>query len=256
MESIEDKMKMRNRVDKLDDQDKGSRISENRSKIHELANEENIARKRIQERIEKEGRNVSVGSPLVGDLANLHSTETLKRMETEKELWLDGLTGLRNRKALEGEVPGLLSRIFKREGKDCSLLFLDLDLFKKINDTHGHLAGDTVLKEFAILVKNAVRESDIAYRWGGEEFAIFLPDAGSGGASEVAERIRNELEKHVFNVIDKEGRAVELKITISAGCATASSADPDFDKETKPEDIFKLAARTPCGLAAGYSQNL
>ncbi len=237
MESINHKMKMRGRVDRLDEHDKEGRISENGTKIHTLAKKEDMIRKRIKRRLGKENIESSIGSPLVSYLADMHSTEILKTMETEKKLWLDDLTGLRNRKALRAEVPGILSRILKREGKDCSFLFLDLDYFKKINDVYGHLAGDMALKEFANLIKGEIRESDIAYRWGGEEFTVFLPDANLEGAKEVAERIRNKVARHIFKISNKKGKPVNLKITVSIGCA--STGRIGFDKEAESKDILK-----------------
>lgn len=93
-----------------------------------------------------------------------------------------------------------------------ALLMLDLDHFKKVNDTFGHVTGDAVLRSFAEIVVHAIRENDLAFRYGGEEFAVILPATGGDGAREVAERIRKDTEAALFRDGDNE-----LKITVSIG---------------------------------------
>lgn len=97
-------------------------------------------------------------------------------------------------------------------GEGLALLMLDLDNFKKVNDTYGHVAGDAVLKSFAQVVLNAIRENDIVFRYGGEEFAVILPSTDSHGAMAVAERIRQDIEAAIF----RDG-GVTLKVTVSIG---------------------------------------
>jgi diguanylate cyclase (GGDEF)-like protein len=129
---------------------------------------------------------------------------------TERSAVTDGLTGLFNHayflQSLRQEV--LRS---KRHGLKASLLLLDLDDFKDVNDQRGHVEGDRVLMKAAAIVRDSVREIDIAARYGGEEFAVLLPDTGRLGAFVVAERIRGRIEKRF--------RRKRPRVTVSGGLA-------------------------------------
>lgn len=103
----------------------------------------------------------------------------------------------------------------KRYGHKLSLLMMDLDHFKKLNDTYGHQAGDVVLMETAKVFKRSIRTSDIAARYGGEEFCIMLPETGTSGAMCIADRLRKGVEETLFRFQD-----LELHTTISIGVAT------------------------------------
>jgi diguanylate cyclase (GGDEF)-like protein len=132
---------------------------------------------------------------------------------TERSAISDGLTGLYNHafflQALRREVNRC-----KRHGLTMSLAMFDLDDFKKLNDTRGHLEGDKVLMKAAALVKETLREIDVAARYGGEEFAVILPDTPKEGASIVAERIRARISDHF------KRRRGGPKVTASGGVAT------------------------------------
>ena len=104
---------------------------------------------------------------------------------------------------------------YHRYGQKLSLLMLDIDRFKSVNDRYGHPCGDFVLKELARILKSSVREVDVVARYGGEEFAILLPEADPKAASVVAERIRKAVEAHTFTF-----DGVSLNITISIGVAS------------------------------------
>jgi diguanylate cyclase (GGDEF)-like protein len=99
-----------------------------------------------------------------------------------------------------------------------SLIMLDIDHFKKINDTYGHLCGDEILKSLASLVKSCLRSMDIVARYGGEEFAILLPETGGNEAIQTAERIRRAVEETAFM-----GTEQGLNVTVSLGVATYPS---------------------------------
>jgi two-component system cell cycle response regulator len=103
-----------------------------------------------------------------------------------------------------------------RSGRPLSLLFLDLDGFKAVNDTHGHLFGSRALVEAAAVIRGSARETDVVARFGGDEFALVLPDTGSEGAYAVGERIRERIHAHKFLA----GDGLNLHLTVSVGVAT------------------------------------
>ena len=116
-----------------------------------------------------------------------------------------------------------LSEVLRREGKRAvrskhplSLLFIDLDGFKELNDTHGHLYGSRALVEAGAIIRDCARETDVAARFGGDEFAVVLPDTDSDGAMVVADRVRAQIASHVF--LEAEG--YNFRLTASAGVAT------------------------------------
>ena len=106
----------------------------------------------------------------------------------------DPLTGIANRRGLNGRLKDERARA-RRYDDTFSVLLLDLDHFKRINDTYGHEAGDRVLREVAQLLKEECREPDLAGRWGGEEFMMILPQVDLEGAKDVASRIRERIER-------------------------------------------------------------
>lgn len=128
----------------------------------------------------------------------------------------DSLTGLHNRLYLETHLATLFKRAVERR-RPLSILMTDIDRFKLINDTYGHDGGDEVLREFARRLRRNVRGSDLASRYGGEEFFIVMPDTDSTLASIVAERIRREVASTPF-VINESGTSVPM--TISIGIAS------------------------------------
>ncbi|MFB2683603.1 diguanylate cyclase [Shewanella mangrovisoli] len=128
----------------------------------------------------------------------------------------DRLTGIWNRVRLEDQALLELAK-FERFGHPISLIMLDLDNFKQINDKFGHVTGDLILKEFCAVVQRSIRTTDILARWGGEEFAVLLPNTGFTHATSLAERIRGAVENHEFN----HG----LRITTSAGFSTSHLND-------------------------------
>lgn len=123
----------------------------------------------------------------------------------------DGLTGLLNRKTWEAELQSEYSR-FKRHNHKTSLLMFDIDHFKKVNDGYGHPAGDEVIRQTARILKENLRNIDIAGRYGGEEFAVLLVDTDANGAMVVAERVRIAMETATVRYEE-----LEIKYTISLG---------------------------------------
>ena len=143
-------------------------------------------------------------------------TEYLEKAHTELELLAcqDGLTGILNRREFDRLFPIEFSRAVRYK-HNLSLIMLDLDHFKEVNDKHGHLTGDKVLQTFATLVKKTIRDIDQFARYGGEEFVLILPEADREGACVLAERIRKLVEDTNFGDADGE----PLHVTISAGIA-------------------------------------
>lgn len=133
--------------------------------------------------------------------------------QLEKVSRVDGLTGLYNRRFWEEQFVMEFKRDQRNESPS-ALIMMDIDNFKKVNDTYGHPAGDEVIKALAGIIKKAIRETDIAGRYGGEEFVIMLPDTPVANVEFVAERIRRLVEK--CSVVYDE---INISFTISIGIA-------------------------------------
>ncbi len=152
-------------------------------------------------------------------------TERLRdNMQMSIELAItDGLTGLFNRRYMETHLGTLVDQSAAR-GKPITVLVLDIDYFKAINDSYGHDAGDDVLREFALRVRKATRNIDLACRYGGEEFVIVMPETDMAVATAVAERLRRRIATEPF-AIQKGAR--HLEVTISIGIAALSGVGDD-----------------------------
>lgn len=123
----------------------------------------------------------------------------------------DDLTGLHNRRFIF-EVLGQQLALAERHGWPMALLILDVDHFKRVNDTHGHLVGDRVLRELAACIRSRLRAQDIAGRWGGEEFIVLLPDTDAAGATVLAEDLRLAVMK--LRCLDPQGQPLQLTVSI------------------------------------------
>lgn len=142
----------------------------------------------------------------------------------------DTLTNLYNRRYFEERLEVETQKAFYG-GLPLSLIMVDIDHFKRVNDTFGHTEGDKVLYEIALLLKGSVRKKDTVARYGGEEFILILPEAGLGEASMIAERIRRSVENTPFEI----GQA-QVNLTVSLGI----SSYPGHRAKTK-EDLIKMA---------------
>ena len=151
---------------------------------------------------------------LVGNAVVALENARLHRM-VEQQALVDGLTGLANRRQAEDALTAQLARV-DRSGGSVSLVFADLDNFKDVNDHHGHPFGDVVLCEFGAVLRESAREMDLSARWGGEEFAVILPDTDVDGAAAYAERARSVLRARTL--LAPDGSA--LPLTASFGVAT------------------------------------
>ncbi len=114
----------------------------------------------------------------------------------------DDLTGLYNRRKMDQELEKCLY-IWERYNRPFSIIIIDIDDFKKINDTYGHLIGDMVLEKISKIIRENIRKSDIASRWGGEEFLILLPETNLQNATLVAEAFRRKIEEANFGIDEK-----------------------------------------------------
>ncbi len=134
----------------------------------------------------------------------------------ERQAITDGLTGIFNRRYFDERLAAELHRA-ERYGHPLSLIILDIDHFKTVNDVLGHLGGDAVLCDVAALLRDRVRKIDVVARYGGEEFAVILPETGARGAAYVAEKLRAWIEEHPF---EGEERLPRKVITSSFGVAS------------------------------------
>jgi two-component system, cell cycle response regulator len=144
----------------------------------------------------------------------------------------DPLTGLNNRRYLERRLPAMIETA-RRRGAAVTLMILDIDHFKRINDTYGHEAGDLVLKGFAAELQQIVRGGDLVCRLGGEEFVVAMPGLDATHAARMAERARRTIENKDFPI---GGAAGSVSITVSIGLA-------DLRGEQDPTDLYRRADR-------------
>jgi two-component system cell cycle response regulator len=133
----------------------------------------------------------------------------------------DALTGLFNRRYMESHLGTLIEQAASR-GKPLSALVLDIDYFKSINDSHGHDAGDDVLRDFALRIKRSIRGIDLACRYGGEEFVIVMPETDMAVAAMVAERLRRRIAAEPFAIAQGSR---QIPVTISIGIAGLRGKD-------------------------------
>lgn len=167
-----------------------------------------------------------VADQIASGVANARLYSYVQRQATT-----DGLTGLFNHRTAQEKLAEQL-RVAERYQRKLSLIMLDVDHFKAINDNHGHQAGDAVLKSVAKLIRNACRDVDIPARYGGEEFLLILPEVNQEGAAVLAERIRTRLE-------DEKIRYEDLEISVTASFGIAS-----FPDDSKNQDqLIELADR-------------
>ena len=164
---------------------------------------------------------------------------------------IDGLTGLYNSRMYYSMLTGEITRA-QRHGRPISVLMLDIDYFKRVNDEYGHMAGDRVLERLGLLLKECIRSGDSVCRYGGEEFTIILPELGVEAASETAERLREIVEQTEFDI----GEEHKIKITVSIGFAAFPESAGTAEELTKAADIALYTAKEEGrNRAARYKKN-
>jgi len=172
----------------------------------------------------------SVGS--LRDITDRVEAENAIREEMEKLANTDSLTNLANRRKFFSEMDLELRRINRSES-EVAILLLDIDHFKKINDTYGHDVGDRLLIEMSDVIKSCLRDTDTLARLGGEEFGVILPDTPAQGAFWVGERMRTKIMNHDFSTGSDKS---PVKCSISVGVASAAYGD-----KADSSELFKTA---------------
>lgn len=165
---------------------------------------------------------------VLGNQASSSLANAKFHAEIERMAITDGLTGLFNHRNFQEKLATEFRRL-ERFSDPLSLLLIDIDFFKKINDTYGHPAGDEVLREVSRIISETIRSVDIPARYGGEEFAALLPGTNHGGALKMAERLRGTIAKKRFRIEEKE-----LRLSVSIGASTSP-----HDAGTKEELVEK-----------------
>ncbi|WP_350342765.1 GGDEF domain-containing protein [Proteinivorax tanatarense] len=158
-----------------------------------------------------------------------------QRLDMEKLSYQDHLTGLGNRRMLDKALEFQIIQSDKAK-LPLSLLALDIDDFKKINDTYGHLFGDTVLAEIASIFNVSLRKSDVAARFGGEEFVILLPNTSLNDAKRVAEKIRKEV-----NLLHFQSDKKLVSISITIGVSSINQIDNSLPIKSRAKILLEKA---------------
>ena len=164
------------------------------------------------------------------------------RAELERLSVTDELTGLANRRQLSTELAREVQR-GERHGRGFAVLMLDVDNFKVFNDTHGHPAGDDVLRGLALILNESTREVDTVARYGGEEFTVILPETTAKGAAEMGERVRARTAKHRFKLDDGAEAGVTVSIGYAIFPAHGKTADAIIDAADQALYKSKQAGR-------------
>jgi diguanylate cyclase (GGDEF)-like protein len=172
------------------------------------------------------------------------------RQQIETMATVDELTSLNNRRHFLRRFNEELKRALRMK-ESLACIMIDIDHFKEVNDTYGHLIGDKILKEAAALIMGSIRTYDIAGRYGGEEFAVALPDTTIEEALTLAERIRISVEENLFRCA---GTLLKKPITVSLGIASLQSSDKEVDDLLKrADDSLYLAKKDGRNRAACIS---
>jgi len=173
-------------------------------------NGESVGRREL-----KEGDKIRVGDTVLKFVLQ-DALDARFHREIRDRIAYDQLTRLLTKESLYSALEAELARC-ARYGLPLAVLMMDLDHFKSVNDTHGHLMGSHVLAEVGRLIREGFRTSDVSARYGGEEFVAYLSESGAEEGRLVAERIRAAIAAHPFTRVDEKGRSDTVRITISIG---------------------------------------
>ncbi len=168
-------------------------------------------------------------------LTVINMTITAYQARLEKLAVTDKLTSAYNRRAFDLLMAQAVKEV-KRDGKDLSLILFDIDWFKKVNDSYGHLAGDKVIQDVVNLTRQTLRESDVICRWGGEEFLIILRECNLENGTRMAENIRQKVGAHITTF-----QKNDIKVTISLGVAQYTGDDTEDSLLSRADKSLYLA---------------
>ncbi len=186
---------------------------------------------------EKITRKAISAATILTDQAEISLLNIRKFDEVKQQTFIDDLTGLYNSRYLKYALANSIQRC-KAPGQAFSVLFIDVDHFKSINDKHSHLVGSEFLVTIGKTIKNAVRSIDPVFRYGGDEFVVILHGAKTDGAREIAERIRKNIERRLFVI--KEQR---IQTTVSIGLATFPDHASDMETVLRLADEAMYSAK-------------
>jgi diguanylate cyclase (GGDEF)-like protein len=151
-------------------------------------------------------------------ISNHQNLEHIKRQSR-----LDRLTGLFNRRVFDEQL-SIEFRRAQRYDRDLSLIIMDIDDFKKVNDTYGHLQGDKVLESIGELVVGCFRDLDTVCRYGGEEICVIMPETVGPAARSKAEQVRRKIAELEVPMIEQNGKSVKLTVSVGIACVTKGTA--------------------------------
>ena len=188
-----------------------------------------------QHRLE-DGDRIQVGAALL-KFSFVDAMERDFQRRQYESVTRDALTGCHNRKAFDERLPAEMAFAYRHD-RPVSLVMLDIDHFKRVNDTYGHLGGDAVLRMVGAILRASIRTEDVVCRYGGEEFAVILREQGADSAWVVAERLRRAIEAASCTTANQE-----IHVTASLGVATWVGGDPDGKGLVKVADQALYAAK-------------
>lgn len=171
-------------------------------------------------------------------------------VQIRQQAEIDSLTDVFNRRAFIKLVEKARGAA-QRNGTDLSIIAIDLDRFKDVNDTYGHAAGDTALRHFSSVVTGALRPGDILGRTGGEEFMVLLPETGNTSALDIAERLRLKIEQSAVSFEERQ-----IHLTISLGVSSTPCGEKSFDQLTKEADVALYRAKEERNQVADFESHL
>lgn len=192
-----------------------------------LAIEETLGEKLLRLEREKEALQAAMNKQNE-ELIGIIVTKDREIEELKKMAFIDQLTGLHTRRLFEEKIQAI-ANLSLRKARNFSVLFIDLDFFKSINDTLNHEGGDEALREVGRIMRETLRPEDEKYRYGGEELVVIMPDTDKEGAKAAAERLRKAIETQLKpHLIKKYGeKAAKLMCTASIGISSYEASDPE-----------------------------
>lgn len=188
----------------------------------------------IDEIVLRDGDQIKIGRTIFKFIVS-GNMEAQYHEEIYRLMTVDGLTELYNKRYFNEALDREASRS-RRYQRTFSLVLFDIDHFKSINDTYGHLAGDAVLRQLGALVRTRVRRDDVPARTGGEEFAVILPEVGRSGARHLAEKLRVAIESATFRF---EGTTIPVTISVGVAEWTPESSDPQELVKEADERLYE-----------------